>query len=112
MGWKVSEYDRKLNDLYKQKKEQLMAPKVGYISSSSTEHQECYFLMNLQIVGYILSFLQVEWRQKQFQESSESLANFLDYCYSNTLIPTTYMRKLRRIFLAFLRKHPPRLCGE
>jgi hypothetical protein len=68
--------------------------------------------MNLQIVGYILSFLQVEWRQKQFQENSESLANFLDYCYSNTLIPTTYMRKLRRIFLAFLHKHPPKLCGQ
>ncbi len=38
MNWKVSQYDRRLNDLYKQKKEQLMAPKVGYISSSSTEH--------------------------------------------------------------------------
>lgn len=68
--------------------------------------------MNLQIIGYILSFLIIEWKQNQFQESHDHLNSFLNYVYSKTLIPTSYMRKLKRIFLSFVTKHPPLLKDE
>jgi hypothetical protein len=112
--WNVADYDKKFNDLYKQKREFLMTARVGYVPNTlvSPEYEECYFLMNLQIVGYILSFLLLEWRQNQFQEKHEILNNFLNYVYEKTLVPTSYMRKLRRIFLTFIRKHPPILLGE
>lgn len=68
--------------------------------------------MNLQIIGYVLSFLLLEWRQNQFQESHDTLNGFLNYVYSKTFMPSGYMRKLRRIFLSFTRKHAPLLRGE
>jgi hypothetical protein len=68
--------------------------------------------MNLQIIGYVLSFLLLEWRQNQFQENHDTLNGFLNYVYSKTFMPSGYMRKLRRIFLSFTRKHPPILRGE
>lgn len=68
--------------------------------------------MNLQIIGYVLSFLLLEWRQNQFQESHDSLNSFLNYVYSRTFMPSGYMRKLRRIFLTFVHKHPPRLLDS
>lgn len=91
-----------------------MTAKVGYIPTTSVppEYEECYYLMNLQIVGYMLSFLLLEWRQNPFQENHDTLSGYLNYVYSKTFLPSGYLRKLRRIFLSFLRRHPPILRGE
>lgn len=110
-GWNVADYDRKFNELYRQMRELMVSAKVGYIPTTAVpaEYEECHFLMNLQIVGYVLSFLLQEWRSKQFQESHDTLNSFLSYVYSRTFLPSNHLRRLRRILLAFFRKHPPRV---
>lgn len=57
--WNISDYDRKFNDLYTQKKAMLQNVKVGYNNNDRLlqGYMECYYLMNLQTVGFLISCL-------------------------------------------------------
>jgi hypothetical protein len=109
--WSIALLDRKFNELYIQKKSMLQNTRTGYSNTERLvqDYLDCYYLMNLQTIGYLISWLLVEWANEKFHESSDNSQNFINYIYSKTLLSSIVLRKLKRTFLAFVKKYPPKL---
>ena len=90
----------------------MSAVKGGYISTLiHSDYSECYYLINLQTVGYLISFFIVYWEENRPNENHETLKSFIEHLYSKTLHHAASLKKVRRLLLTFLNKHPPVLGG-
>lgn len=110
-SWSIAELDRKFNELYIQKKSMLQNTRTGYVNNERLvqDYMDCYHLMNLQTIGYLISYLLGEWANQKFHENSDNSQNFINYIYSKTLLSSIVLRKLKRTFQAFIKKNPPKL---
>ena len=68
--------------------------------------------MNLQVISYFISFLIVEWAHNKYIENMEILNNYINILFTKTRISSLSLRRLRRIFLAFMKKYPPKIKGK
>ena len=107
--WKVSHFDRAHNEYYQHKKEEVSMVRGGYVSSLATrDYQEVFYLVNLQAVGYLISFFMVYWDENRTNEHYLTLKNFIE-----TLCTKTFphhpapLKRIRRLFLSMVRKFPP-----
>ena len=67
-----------------------------------------FYLVNLQAVGYLISYFMSNWDESRTNEHHLTLKSFLE-----TLCTKTFphhiapLKRIRRLFLSLVRKHPP-----
>lgn len=62
--WFVERYDDKFDRLFDRKRENLKTVKLGEYASANREQKdflECYFLMHLQTIFYLMNHLMTEY---------------------------------------------------